>query len=194
MVSTHIIDQQLKSLGLEFKRVGRSEVRELARILIPGELIEHAANGVYAGGFALIVATNLRLLIVDKKPFRLNIEDMRYQLMNEVNFKSSILDAQIIIQIAAKEVTFRSWRQSRLRDISSYIEERVMQSSPDWQQRYRDGLLAIQQPSGVGVQYLIGDMGHKELQPYNAHRTSRAIRSALSRIAIKQLYQAEQST
>ena len=191
MVSPQVVDSQLESLGISFKYFGRSEVQELQNILLPGELIEHAANGVYSGGFAMIVATNLRLLIIDKKPFKLNIEDIRYQTISEVGFQGRILDAMLMVNLPHKLLTFRSWHQPRLRNITNFIQERVMQASPDWQQRYKFGFLSQGQSGGIGMRLPAQGVQQSDLtlpQPFLAKRTPSALRSALSRLAIKQLY------
>ena len=65
------LEEQLKRIGSNYQFWGRSEIRELAHVLLPGEIIEHCINGYYEGGFALLAATNQRVLLVDKKPFYL---------------------------------------------------------------------------------------------------------------------------
>src|ERR1700690_4438056 len=68
MVSKKSVVEQLKKIGFKHEAWGRGEVRELHNILIPDEEIVECVNGIYEGGFALLVATNVRVLLIDKKP------------------------------------------------------------------------------------------------------------------------------
>jgi hypothetical protein len=49
---------------------------------LPGEEIYELVNGIYEGGFAIVVATDVRLLLIDKKPMNyLNVEDLRFDMI-----------------------------------------------------------------------------------------------------------------
>ena len=190
MVSQAIVDQQLSQLGIQFRRFGRSELRELKNILVPGESICDAANGVYSGGFAMIVATDLRLLIVDKKPFKLNIEDLRYQMISETGFQSMLFDALLTINVPHKTITFRSWHQAHLRQLACYVQERVMQSNSNVEQRpqaYQDTVTpnpVILRPQVIAA----GAHGARGMagQLFQPRRSTRTLQRALSRIVMQQ--------
>jgi hypothetical protein len=144
MVSLQTIDAQLAKVGMKNRFFGRPEVRELCHILAPGEVIQHAVLGQYEGGFGLIVATNRRVLLIDKKPWFLTMEDIRYDMVSEVDFYGRLLDATVTIITLNKSLTFTSWKKDRLRSLVHYIQHRVMQlrqasheqwqESPNWQQ------------------------------------------------------------
>ena len=75
MVDKKIVLQQLAQIGATTSFWGQPELNELPNILIDGEEIQHILNGYYHGGFATLCATNMRLLLIDKKVFFLNLED-----------------------------------------------------------------------------------------------------------------------
>lgn len=89
MVTSKSITKQLRQIGCDYAVWGRSEIRELPTILMDDEQIQQAVNGYYDGGFALICVTNYRVLIVDKKPLALTVEDLRYDMIAEVDFNCS---------------------------------------------------------------------------------------------------------
>lgn len=128
MVSLKSIDKQLVRVGMKNKFFGRPEVRELTHILAPRETINHAVMGHYEGGFALLVATDHRILLIDKKPWFLTLEDVRYDMVSEVDFFARLLDSSLCLNLLNKKLTFTSWQQKRLRKMVHYIQHRVMNS------------------------------------------------------------------
>jgi hypothetical protein len=121
------IEEQLKRIGCNFKWWGRAEIRELANILMDDEIIAGCVNGRYAGGFALLCVTNHRLLLVDRKPMFLTLEDIRFDMIAEIDYNSRLLDNTLYVITPNRSLTFTSWNEHRLRKILSYIQQRVME-------------------------------------------------------------------
>src|SRR5688572_24099720 len=126
MVRTEDVQQQLKRIGVNFQFFGRPELRELPHILFDNEEITHVVRGRYEGGWAVICATNQRVLLIDKKPFYLTIEDMRYDMIADVEFNHRLLDATIRLGTVNKTLRFTSYSHGSLRLISSFIQQQVM--------------------------------------------------------------------
>lgn len=127
MVSAKEIDRQLKNIGVSFWFFGNAELRELRHIMVEGEVIEHCILGHYDGGYAVLCATNLRLLLIDKKPFYLTLEDVRYDMIVEVDFAHRLLDATIIVCLPSKKLRFTTRKKHELRLMVSYIQHRVIE-------------------------------------------------------------------
>lgn len=127
MVSLHTVEQQLQDVGCNYKMWGRSEIRELRNVLMPDEIIAQAVNGTYEGGFALLCVTNYRVLLVDRKPMLLTLEDIRYDMMSEVDYHNKLIGAIICIMTPMRTLTFTSWSVVRLRKCLNYIQQRVME-------------------------------------------------------------------
>jgi hypothetical protein len=127
MVHRREIEAQLKSVGVVIKSWGAAEVRELANIAVPGEEIKSLINGWYENGFATLVATNQRLLLIDKKPLYLAVEDLRYDMIAEVDYSAGVLSAQLCVNTVNKRMEFKSIRHRRLRDMAALVQFQVMQ-------------------------------------------------------------------
>ena len=125
MIKHKVVLEQLRAIGFTNWFFGRQEVNELSKILNDGEIIEHCAFGMYEDGPALLVATNNRLLLVDKRPFFLNLEDLRYEMINEVDFAGRFFDAVVKLHTGNKQVLFRSVAGSRMRDLYSFIQDQI---------------------------------------------------------------------
>lgn len=127
MVTHSYVEEQLKRVGCNFRFWGRPEIRELANILMPDEVIAGCTNGRYEGGFALLCVTNHRLLLVDRKPMFLTLEDVRFDMISEIDFSARLLDSTIRIMTPNRTLVFTGWNQQRLRTILNYTQQRVME-------------------------------------------------------------------
>lgn len=127
MVDPKNIKLQLKRLGVTTPFFGKPEHNELPHIIIEGEEIQHIINGRYSGGFATLCATNHRLLLIDKKVFFLNVEDIRYDMIAEVDFGQQMIGATIHIRSFSKDLMFQSFKKPELREITGFIQHRVME-------------------------------------------------------------------
>jgi len=129
MVSAESVEKQLKRINFNVDAWGRTEARELPNILLPDEEIYEAVNGIYEGGFALLVATDVRLLLVDKKPLKfLTVEDLRFDMINELDYSHRLLGAQISISAGAKNLKFRSYNQPRLRKCINHVQHSMAEA------------------------------------------------------------------
>ena len=163
MVEMSIINDQLKAIGADFHFWGKSEIRELRNILVPGEQIMHCMNGRYEGGFAVLCSTDRRLLLIDKKLMFLTLEDVRYDMISEVDFNHSLLDATVHICTVNKKLRFTSLRGAELRKMTAYLQDRVMETRQQHMQPTQVQLPAYQLgPDGGGV----AQLQYKATNPY----------------------------
>ena len=121
------VEEQLKLVGCNFKLWGRAEIHELSNVLMPEEIIAQAVNGTYEGGFAMLCVTNYRVLLIDRKPMLLTIEDIRYDMMSEVDYHNKLMGATIRIFTPMRNLVFSSWSNVRMRKCVNYVQQRVME-------------------------------------------------------------------
>lgn len=132
MISYKKLEEQMKRINFHHKGWGRSEVEELCNILMPDEEVEECVNGWYEAGFALLVATKGRLLLVDKKPLNyLTVEDLRFDMINEFDLHHRMFGAQIRVSAGSKTLHFTSLNQARLRRLLGYVQARMTQMKKD---------------------------------------------------------------
>lgn len=127
MIKLIHIEEQLKRIGCNFRFWGRPEIRELPNILMEDEVIAGCANGRYEGGFALLCVTNHRLLLIDRKPIFLTMEDIRFDMISEIDFAARLLDSTVHIQTPNRKLVFTGWNHHRMRKILNYTQQRVME-------------------------------------------------------------------
>jgi len=127
------LEDQLKRIGCNYRFWSRPELRELAQVLLPGEQVEHCVIGSYEGGFALLVATNQRTLLIDKKPFYLTLEDIRFDMISEIDYNHRLLNASVYICTPNKSLRFIGYNRDRLRKLFHYVQTQVMEIRQHYQ-------------------------------------------------------------
>ncbi len=121
------IEFQLNRLGIRNKFIGKPEIKELANVLAHDEVITNASNGRYQGGFALLVVTDRRLLLIDKKMWYLSLEDVRFDMISELDYCARLLDSTLTVRTMNKVLNFTSWHQKQLRDLTSFLQDKIME-------------------------------------------------------------------
>ena len=122
-------------MGCNFRFWCRPEIRELCKILMPGEIIAQAVVGRYENGYALLCVTDHRLLLIDKKPMFLTLEDIRFDMISEIDYSSQLFDGTVRIMTPNRKLVFAAWNQVRLRNVLNYTQQRVSEIRQHYMQR-----------------------------------------------------------
>lgn len=129
MVTKESIEEQLRDINYNYQGWGRTEICELPGVIMPDEKIFECVNGIYEGGFALLVATNFRLLLIDKKPLNyLTVEDLRFDMISEIDYSHRLLGARIDISTGLKNLRFLSFNQPRLRKLINHVQDAMAEA------------------------------------------------------------------
>jgi hypothetical protein len=134
MADRKALEDRLKEIGCNFRVFARPELKELANVLLAHEVVEHCVIGTYEGGFALLVATDQRVLLIDKKPLYLTLEDTRYDMITEVDYNHLLVNANMSIRTPNKSLRFVAYNQARLRKLFHFVQTRVMEIRQHYQQ------------------------------------------------------------
>lgn len=149
MVDVKSVRAQLKRIDFNVGAWGQAEIRELPNILHPDETIYECVNGIYDGGFALLVSTDMRVLLIDKKPLNyLTVEDLRFDMINEIDYSHRLFGAKITISAGNKTLNFRSYNQQRLRKLIGHVQDRMSElkrEASDHQENQKQHLAQINQ-------------------------------------------------
>ncbi len=128
------IELELSRLGVRNRFWGKPEIRELQHVLSPDEVISRATSGRYEGGFCLLVATDRRLLLIDKKLWFLSMEDVRFDMISELDYCARLLDSTLSVRTINKVLRFYTIHQKQLRALTNYLQERIMELRHVYQQ------------------------------------------------------------
>jgi len=163
MVSSKSVEQQLKLIHFNQRSWGRTECSELPNILMPDEEIFECVNGYYEGGFALLCATNIRLLLIDKKPLKyLTVEDVRFDMINQIDYSHRLLGAHITVSAGIKNLKFTSLNQQRLRKLINHIQNRMAEVKQESITQGENQQLHLENINQQLQSYLLAQFQHQE--------------------------------
>lgn len=162
MVSKQSVKDQLQHIGFDHAGWGRTEVSELHNILLPDEEIYEVVNGFYEGGFALLVATDVRVLLIDKKPLNyLTVEDLRFDMINEIDLNHRVIGANISIATGSKTLKFTSLNQQRLRKLIGHVQHCMAQTKRQQSNQAEDQKSHLEQINQQLQAYLVAQHQHQ---------------------------------
>ena len=126
MIHPSVIEARLGELRFKCSRWFKAEVSELQHVLMEHEKIIALACGRYFGSFALLVATDQRLLMIDKRVFFMNMESTPYDMISEIDYNAQSIYANLTVYTVNKTHKFTTVKyRQQLRDITNYIQKRV---------------------------------------------------------------------
>lgn len=180
MVSQKSIADQLKKIGVNQHAWGKQEIRELPNIILPDEEIFECVNGIYEGGFALLVATDVRVLLIDRKPLNyLTVEDLRFDMINEIDYNHRAFGAYVKITTGNRELSFRSYNQPRLRKLINHVQNRMAEIKKKLDSHAEGQNQHLEQINGHLRTYLIEQYKHQEELQRNLEEARRHAGSAV---------------
>lgn len=119
------VPQKLHKRISKLNFLSRREIAELPNLLMPDEQVLGVVSGFYATGPATLCVTSKRLLLIDKKLVRLNIEDVRYDSISEVNYSHQAIMASVKFYVAGRELPFKSWYKRELRILAHFVQHKI---------------------------------------------------------------------
>lgn len=164
MVDQQSVSDQLKRIGFSQQAWGRAEVRELPNIILPDEEIFECVNGIYEGGFALLVATDIRVLLIDKKPLNyLTVEDLRFDMINEIDYSHRVFGAHVDITTGNRQLKFHSYNnRQRLRKLISHVQRRMAEIKRKQDSHQEGQNQHLEQINGHLQTYLVAQYKHQQ--------------------------------
>lgn len=128
MVHRSVIEAKITQQGINISRWFSAEIKELERIIMDDEKIIALVPGRYFGGYALLIATDHRVLLIDKRTFFLTLEDIRYDMISEIDFSARMFDSTLQIYTFNKQHRFTSVKHKKhLRTLTVYVQQQIMQ-------------------------------------------------------------------
>jgi Bacterial PH domain/Short C-terminal domain len=139
------VRDQVDHLDGGSKFLGRKEIKELPSILWEDEHIERLIQGTYSGGNGLLVATNKRLVFVDKGMTKLKVEDFPYDKISSIQYKTGMLLGEIVIFSSGNKAEIKNVDKQGCRNFAESVRARVTAASEH--ASYKE---PVAQPAGDG--------------------------------------------
>jgi hypothetical protein len=130
MSKEQAIEDALSRIDGVSRFLGRREVKELPNILWEDELPERIAQGLYKNGSGILVATNKRLIFVDKGLlWGLRVEDFPLDKISSIEYQTGIMFGRIIIYASGNKADIEQVDKKSVRDFAEYVRARITKAT-----------------------------------------------------------------
>ncbi|HVY79313.1 MAG TPA: PH domain-containing protein [Solirubrobacterales bacterium] len=124
MPSLDEIRDQISHLDGTSRVLGRKEIKQLPNILWEDERVERIVQGVYNDGLGVLVATNKRLVFVDKGLFGLRVEDFPYDKVSSIEYKTGALTGKITFFASGNKAEIKQVSKGQCRGFAEFVRAR----------------------------------------------------------------------
>jgi hypothetical protein len=119
------IEKAIKNLSGGEKWLGRGEIKALPSILWEDEMPEKIIQGTYNNGSGILVATNKRLVFVDKGIMSLKVEDFPYDKITSIQYNTGMLMGGIDIYASGNKAEIKNITKDQVKPFAEYIRARI---------------------------------------------------------------------
>ena len=120
------VKEQIKSIDGLSKFLGRREIKELPDILWENENVENMVQGFYKNGNGILVATNTRLIFVDKGLlYGLDVEDFQYNKISSIQYSTGLLLGKLTIFSSGNKAVIDNVDKKRVRVFGDFVRNKI---------------------------------------------------------------------
>lgn len=124
------VKQALILLGVSPIGLWMLESRYLPRIIHADEQLGGVVYGFYDNGTAMLVATDRRVIFLDKKPLFVNEDEITFAVVSGVKLSHSGLGCMVTLHTRVKDYKIRSFNTRSAKKFVKFIESRCLEN-PD---------------------------------------------------------------
>lgn len=122
----------LRSLGAFWIESRLPEVLLICNLLQENENVEAVIFGKYRhflqdiSGRGALVATNFRMLLVDRKPMYLRYEEFPYQIISGCELTTTSTTSSLTLETRVGNISIRSWNKHCVSDFCKTIDNYII--------------------------------------------------------------------
>ncbi len=121
------VQAELKAVGVGLIGLRTPEAKELTKILHTDEHIGGVVYGRYANSLAWLVATDKRVIFLDKKPLFMTTDELTYDVVSGVKSSHAGLFTAVTLHTRVNDYTFRFVSSKSAGIFVKYIEARRLE-------------------------------------------------------------------
>lgn len=137
------VKQELRAVGLARYELWSSEARYLPHIIHPDEHIGGVVFGYHEGSLTMMVATDRRIILLDKKPLFVNKDELRYEMIGGVRFTHAGIGTTVTLRSRIEDYLIVTFNKIAAERFVTFIEARSLEhlrkpvGSPVFGRRFR---------------------------------------------------------
>lgn len=125
MADAALIEKTLKNLGYGEKWLGVGEIKALPSILWEDELPEKIIQGRYNTGFGALIATNKRLIFVNKGILSLRVEDFSYDKITTIQYSKGMFSGSMEILASGNMAIISEIKKDQVGPFAEYVRAKI---------------------------------------------------------------------
>ena len=123
------IKKQISNIEDASRLLGHKEIKELPNILWEDEKVEKLVQGYYAGATGILVATNKRLVFVDKGLiYGLKVEDFPYDKISSIQYKTGMLLGELTIYASGNRADIKNVEKKLVRNFAEFVRAKTTEN------------------------------------------------------------------
>ncbi len=121
------VTQELRDLGVSKVALKRMESRYLPNIIHSDEHLGGVVYGHHEDGYAMLVATDRRIIFLDKKPLFVNEDEITYNVVSGISYGHAGFGTTVKLHTRIKDYTIRTYNKKCAESFVEYIESRCLE-------------------------------------------------------------------
>ena len=124
------VKYELRALGMSRYGLRKMESRYLPHIIRADEHIQGVVYGLCEGNSVLIVATDNRVVFLDRKPLFVNEDEITYDIIGGIKYSQAGLGVTVTLHTRVKDFVIKTMNERSAQRFVSYIESRTFRGLP----------------------------------------------------------------
>jgi hypothetical protein len=129
-IKTKRIRQEMLDAGVTAYGLLKSESRYLPKILHPHEHVEAVIYGQHNSSSAMMIATDERIIYLDKKPMAELFDEVSYEVVSGIEFDIHMFFATVVLHTAVKNYDFKMVNLRCAEKFARHIEKHRLEREP----------------------------------------------------------------
>ncbi len=123
------IKMQLQSLGVSKSALGTSESRHLPKMIHAGENIVGVVYGMSKDGFVMMLATDKRILFIDKKPFFVNEDEITFDVVSGITHGHAGIGSTVTLHTRIRDYQIKTLNERCAHGFVMAVETKCVEST-----------------------------------------------------------------
>ncbi len=121
------VENELRELGSTRRGLWRLSSRYLPHIIHPDERLGGVIYGRCDEGSVMLVATDKRVIFLDKKPLFINTDEITYDVVSGITSSRVGLVSTVVLHTRVRDYRIRTFNHDCARQFVAFIESRCLE-------------------------------------------------------------------
>jgi len=130
------VKSELRKRGAVAYNMWLPETRFLPHLLHKDEHIMGSVYGKYKNGRGVLIATDQRVLFLDKKPLFMHVDELTYMIIGGVTFTRTLVIGYVTVHSRLGDYTLRTFNIKNAANFVDYIETKCLQQAEPKEEKF----------------------------------------------------------